>query len=372
MLDLRVGGARSLGEREDDLGDQLSRGKRGRERAEEELLAESVRSAPAVRRTSSAPSASTTAGMSEAGSAWARLPPSVPRLRTCRSPISAAHSAIAASDGRFSSARVFERVPGRERAHAKLRRHRVCTPREVEPSDVDESARPDDPQLHDREERLTARERFRLRVGERVERLVERRGPDVLDRGRDHAAASSRSVAAAARTESTIDWYPVQRQKLPLSARRIVASSGSWSRERRSDAVRIIPGVQKPHWSPCCSTNARWIGCCTPSGREALDRRHVEALGLNREHRAALDRSSFDENGAGAALAGVAADVRAREPEAVSKRMDEQCSGLDLERSRLAVDDEPDRSRARHPQRAPKACRGGTRDTAAGRSWATR
>ena len=169
--------------------------------------------------------------MSEAGSAWARLPPSVPRLRTCRSPISAAHSAIAAKDGRFSSGASLERVPGRERADAQC----VVTELyagEVEPSDVDESARPDDPQLHDREERLTARERLRLRVGERVERLVERRGPDVLDRGGDHAAASSRSVAAAARTESTIDWYPVQRQKLPLSARRIVASSGSSARGR--------------------------------------------------------------------------------------------------------------------------------------------
>ena len=38
--------------------------------------------------------------MSDAGSAWATLPPIVPRFRTCRSPIPLAHSAMAARAGR--------------------------------------------------------------------------------------------------------------------------------------------------------------------------------------------------------------------------------------------------------------------------------
>ena len=42
-----------------------------------------------------APSASRTAGMSDAGSACTMLPPIVPRLRICRSPIPRAHSGIA-------------------------------------------------------------------------------------------------------------------------------------------------------------------------------------------------------------------------------------------------------------------------------------
>ena len=76
---------------------------------------------------------------------------------------------------------------------------------EVEPADVHENARSDDPQLQDRDERLSPCERLRVRVGERVERLCKRRRANVLDRRGDHAVPPSRSVAAAARTESTID-----------------------------------------------------------------------------------------------------------------------------------------------------------------------
>ncbi len=50
-----------------------------------------------------APSARRTAGMSDAGSAWTTLPPIVPRLRTCRSPMPRAHSPSAASAGRRST-----------------------------------------------------------------------------------------------------------------------------------------------------------------------------------------------------------------------------------------------------------------------------
>ena len=81
-------------------------------------------------------------------------------------------------------------------------------------------------------------------------------------------------------------------------------------------------------------------------GREPLDRRHLTALRLQREQRAALDRAAVDENGAGAALARVAADVRARQPQAVAQRVDEQRAPLDLERTLLAVDGERE---LRHP-----------------------
>ena len=82
----------------------------------------SSRSPPGERSRSRAPSASRTAGMSEAGSAWAMLPPIVPRFRTCRSPMPSAHSLIAASDGPIEDPRREQLVPGRQRADVELAR----------------------------------------------------------------------------------------------------------------------------------------------------------------------------------------------------------------------------------------------------------
>src|SRR5262249_12989699 len=45
--------------------------------------------------------------------------------------------------------------------------------------------------------------------------------------------------------------------------------------------------------------------------REALDRLHLKAVGLEGEHRAGLDRPAVEANGARAAARGIAADVRA-------------------------------------------------------------
>src|SRR5262245_53659437 len=56
----------------------------------------------------------------------------------------------------------------------------------------------------------------------------------------------------------------------PDSAQRISSSVGSGFSCRSATEVSIIPGVQKPHWRPCSSRNATWIGCssapcCRPS-----------------------------------------------------------------------------------------------------------
>ena len=77
----------------------------------------------------------------------------------------------------------------------------------------------------------------------------------------------------------------------------------------------IMPGVQKPHCRPCFSQNACCSGWRPSLGREALDRRDADAVGLDREHRAALHGVAVDVDGAGAALARVAADVGAGELE---------------------------------------------------------
>src|SRR5262245_16552013 len=51
---------------------------------------------------------------------------------------------------------------------------------------------------------------------------------------------------------------------------------------------------------------------------QPLDGGERRAVGLRRQHRAALDRLAVDEDGAGPAARGVAADVRAGQPERVS------------------------------------------------------
>ena len=76
----------------------------------------------------------------------------------------------------------------------------------------------------------------------------------------------------------------------------------------------IIPGVQKPHWRPCFSQNAFWSGCRAPSP-PAMPSIVVTLVpsACDGEDRAALHRAAVDVDGAGAALAGVAADVGAGE-----------------------------------------------------------
>ena len=104
----------------------------------------------------------------------------------------------------------------------------------------------------------------------------------------------------------------------------------------------IMPGVQKPHWRPCFSQKAACIGWSVVAVGEALDGHDLGAVGLDREHRAGLDRPAVDVDGAGAALAGVAADVRAGQVEVLAQRLDEEASRLDVELAGRPIDDERD------------------------------
>src|SRR5437762_4916569 len=70
----------------------------------------------------------------------------------------------------------------------------------------------------------------------------------------------------------------------------------------------------------------------------ALNRRQALALGLDRKHRAALDGFAVDQDRAGAALARVAADVSAGEPQVVAEVVHEQQARLDLMLVPAAVD----------------------------------
>ena len=82
-------------------------------------------------------------------------------------------------------------------------------------------------------------------------------------------------------------------------------------------------------------------------GGEPLDRRDLGALGLHREHHAALHRLAVDVDGAGAAVARVAADVRPGETEVVAEEVDEEPARRHLELDLLAVDLDRDGA-ARH------------------------
>ena len=76
---------------------------------------------------------------------------------------------------------------------------------------------------------------------------------------------------------------------------------------------------------------------------QVLDRAHARAVGLDGEHHAALHGLPVELDRAGAAVAGVAADVRAREVEIVAHEVHEQPPCRNLALVRLAVDLDGDR-----------------------------
>src|SRR5512143_1448762 len=70
---------------------------------------------------------------------------------------------------------------------------------------------------------------------------------------------------------------------------------------------------------------------------QALDGHHLAAVGLHRQHGTALHRLAVEQYGAGAAVAGVAADVGARHAQRFANEVHQQQAGLDLRRARRAV-----------------------------------
>jgi hypothetical protein len=76
---------------------------------------------------------------------------------------------------------------------------------------------------------------------------------------------------------------------------------------------------------------------------DVLDGLDRAALGLHRQQRARLDRLAIDMDDAGAALAGVAADMGAGEAERLAQELHQQGAPLDRRRNRLAVHGEAHR-----------------------------
>src|SRR5262249_3536819 len=71
---------------------------------------------------------------------------------------------------------------------------------------------------------------------------------------------------------------------------------------------------------------------------EPLHRHDLPAVGLHREYRAGLHGPAVQEDGAGAAVGRVAADVRAREPEDLPDQVYEEETRLDVRLELLAID----------------------------------
>src|SRR6185436_8868587 len=72
-------------------------------------------------------------------------------------------------------------------------------------------------------------------------------------------------------------------------------------------------------------------------GRQALDGGDARSVGLDAENGARLHRVAVQQDGAGTALAGVAADVGSGEAQVLAQDLDQETSRLDVERTAGAV-----------------------------------
>ena len=137
--------------------------------------------------------------MSDAGSACATLPPIVPRLRTCRSPIPRAHSAIAARAGRCedsgdaSSSQVVSGPMWSSPSRSSIPR---SSSREMSTTSDGRAIRSFITGTSDCPPAIA----FASGSAEELERVVEVGRPRVARRGGDHEAAPR------ARIDSTIPW----------------------------------------------------------------------------------------------------------------------------------------------------------------------
>ena len=105
--------------------------------------------------------------------------------------------------------------------------------------------------------------------------------------------------------------------------------------------------MQKPHCSAWCSRNASCSGeLATPASPSTVSISQPSACTARSEARA--DRDAVEADGAGAADAVLAADVRAGQPERVTQEVGEQQPRLDELAVAAAVDGDLDVDHAPH------------------------
>ena len=131
-----------------------------------------------------APRQAATAGSSAAGSAWARLPQTVPRLRSSRCPTKGMARPIR---GTAAVQRVaLHTALAHCGAEAQLVAAALDPAQFGERADVDERARPAQTHREHRDEELPAGEHLGITGGERLDGLGDRGGPVVGERRRLH------------------------------------------------------------------------------------------------------------------------------------------------------------------------------------------
>ena len=132
------------------------------------------------------------------------------------------------------------------------------------------------------------------------------------------ATAAHRSTAPPAHCQHRLDDLAVAGAAAEHPGEHLPAprprSAADWraAAPRRSSACR---GCKMPHCAAPWATNARCSGESVPSASgQALDRRHRAPRALSRRRRCTSDLGAVEEDGAGAAVAGVAADLGAVRP----------------------------------------------------------
>ena len=104
-----------------------------------------------------------------------------------------------------------------------------------------------------------------------------------------------------------------------------------------------MPAVQKPHWSAWLRLNA---DCRTPrrsaEGASAFDCAHLAAFDLHGECEAGPRRLAVDGDGAGAAHAVFAPNMRARHPDLMPQEVGQQHPRLGFTGAWFAVEHEAD------------------------------
>jgi hypothetical protein len=112
---------------------------------------------------------------------------------------------------------------------------------------------------------------------------------------------------------------------------------GVWILLQQSDSGHHHPGGAVPALQAVTFPKALLNGVKLRDVAEAFYSGHLTAFRLDGEDRTGLHGIPVQQDGAGAALAGVTPDVCARESERIPQEMDEQCSRLDLPRDGLTI-----------------------------------
>ena len=119
-----------------------------------------------------------------------------------------------------------------------------------------------------------------------------------------------------------------------------ISSRDGCPRESRSSAAIRMPGRAEAALERVVALERLLERREQRVARERLDRLHRRAVGLDREQAAAAHGDAVEPDGAGAADAVLAADVRAGEAEAVPEEVGQEQPRLDV------LDDDAGRSRS--------------------------